>query len=111
MNALVIFSTGILSGLLTIRADRIADSTGLAGDSQAWNIMLEITSLASLLAFVALMVWGFMQYQWWIPILVFLASGVISGILVNRKTFVLFSVSRPLFSLLSIIAAVWCWLI
>ena len=54
--ALVIFCTGILSALLTIRADRIADSTGMEGDSQAWNHMLDITSVASGFAFFALLV-------------------------------------------------------
>ncbi len=73
--------------------------------------LLMIISFASGIAIFALMTWGFLEYQWWIPILVFLASGLISAIIVNGRTFLFFALARPLFSLFSIIAAVWCWFI
>ena len=111
MNALIIFSLGILFGSLTIRIDSIVERTGLVGTSQAWNNLLIITTLASGIAMFALMTWGFVEYQWWIPVLVFLASGIISAIIVNGRTFVFFALARPLFSLFSIIVAVWCWMI
>ncbi len=111
MNALIIFSLGILFGSLTMRADSIAERTGLVGSSKAWNNFLIITTLASGMAMFALMTYGFVEYKWWIPILVFIASGIISAIIVNGRTFVFFTLARPLFSLFSIIAAVWCWVI
>jgi hypothetical protein len=81
----------------------------MAGDSESWNLMLEVTSLISVVAFLALMVWGFIEFEWWLPIVVFFGAGIISSLVVNAKTFVFFFVTRPVFSILSVLAAVWCW--
>ena len=109
MNMLIIFSLGILFGSLTARIDSIVERTGLVGSSQAWDKLLLITTLTSEIALFTLMIWGFLEYQWWIPVLIFLASGITSAIIVNGRTFVFFALARPLISLFSIIATVWCW--
>ncbi len=111
INMLIIFSVGVFFASLTMRIDSIMDRTGMMGSSKSWNIFLTIITLASGISMFALMTYGFIEYKWWIPILVFIGFGLISAIIVNGRTFMFFTMARPLFALFSIISAIWCWII
>lgn len=96
---------GLFFGILTARADTI----GARGGVKSTNLVLLIINTGSLIASVAIFIWGFMNFVWWVTLLVFFVLSFVIGFIVSRSNWFFFYQAIPVTGIItmSIAGAAW----
>lgn len=81
MNYLLL-TMGALLGMLVARVGIVCARGGLVPK----NPLITLFLLASNIGMISIFVWGFMNVEWWVPILVFLTGSFIVAIVVTRNS-------------------------
>jgi hypothetical protein len=105
-----IFAASITSGLLSARVDSALMNAGLRGSSEAWETLVTIAGALNGIACIALFVWAFVTFPWYVPLAIFVGQGLLLGPLIRAVGFFVLSLSRPLLASVCVAGAAWCWI-
>jgi hypothetical protein len=104
MNVALVLS-GIFFGILTARAETIAARGGI----EQVNLALISISFGSMISTFAIIIWGFINLKWWIPLAGFVVISLFVGVIVGRSTWPLFYKAIPITGLITIVVTGYAW--
>ena len=93
---LLLFVMAVTLGMATVR---IATINARGGYQTFEAVVRAITSFASMLMCLALIVWGFAALAWYWPVATFVAASIIVGMAIGRDNWPAFYVIQPLIAL------------
>lgn len=104
MEAYLLLS-GVFFGVLTARAETIANRGGI----EQTNSTVIFINFASMISTFAIMIWGFVNLHWWIPLVGFIVISTLVGVIVDRSTWLIFYRAIPLTGLMTIAINGYAW--
>lgn len=104
---IVVLFCAVMSGYTT----RVA-SRGLGGSILSQNAFKVISGVLGLLSLIAVVVWGFINIEWyWVVGSFLLISAIIVPMLMNKSTFSLWFLVQPILDITCICGACYLWFI
>lgn len=79
--SIALLLSGIFFGVLTARAGTIA----ARGNVEPTNPAIIFINLGSMISTFSIIVWGFINLQWWITLVAFIAISLFVGVIVGRS--------------------------
>ena len=103
---LALLLSGIFLGVLTSYSITVAARGGIE-DRNPVTIIIGFISMISLFAIV---IWGFFEFSWWVPIVSFIGLSLVVGPMVGRQSWAVFYKASPFTGLLTIGLTIAAWL-
>lgn len=100
---IAIYAVIVVVGLLGSRAGLIAGRGGI----QPTTVVPTILNLLGTFGTIALLIWGFFHFPWYIPIIVFLVGSALSAILISQSTWAAWYRAEPVISAIVIAGGGW----
>lgn len=107
MNYALLF-TGLFFGILTARIGGVGARSGVEPSP---NLIMLIINSGSLISVLAIIVWGFMNFTWWVIPLAFIVVSLIVGAIVTRLAWGSFYLAMPVTGLVTIGVTVMAWIL
>ena len=104
--SITLLCLGIFFGVLTARAGTIADRGGI----QQTNTAIILIGFGAMVSTFAIMIWGFISFSWWIPLIAFIPISLLVGLLVGPANWVIFYRATPVTGLIAIGVTTIAWL-
>jgi hypothetical protein len=98
--------SGIFFGALTARAGTIATR----GNIEPANHAMIFINFGSMISTLAIVVWGFINLQWWITLTGFVVISLFVGVIVGRSSWPMFYQAMPITGVLTIAITGYVWL-
>ena len=111
-----LFSLSILFSFLAFRPDYLYNKSGLIGIqpikrlAQAPSIFTSIMDLMNGLALMSMLVWGFINLEWWATLVLLFLQLTIAEKLINYKTAGIFWFLKNLTSAIAVLIATISWM-
>ncbi|QOY53722.1 hypothetical protein HUE87_07360 [Candidatus Sulfurimonas marisnigri] len=105
--SLVLFLSALFFGMLAARAGTVFARSGI----QPTNPFVVIINFGSMISTFAIVVFGFLNLSWWIPIVGFIGISLIAGILINHSTMTFFYKALPVTGLIAIVINTYAWIV
>jgi cell division protein FtsW (lipid II flippase) len=102
---LTLLLAGLFLGLLTSYASTVANRGGIEHS----NIIFAIIGFVAMLAIPAIVIWGFFNFSWWVPIVSFIGLSLVVGPVVGRQSWLFFFKISPLTGLITIAITGYAW--
>ncbi len=106
MNYALLFS-GLFFGVLTARVGGVGARGGVEPSP---NLIRLIINSGSLISVFAIIVWGLMNFTWWVTPLAFIIISLVVGAMVTRLTCGSFYLAMPVTGLVTIGVTVAAWI-
>tara|TARA_Y100000782_G_scaffold112480_1_gene142790 strand:- start:894 stop:1214 length:321 start_codon:yes stop_codon:yes gene_type:complete len=97
--------SGIFFGILTARAGTIA----ARGNIEPTHPAVIFINFGSMISTFAIIVWGFLNLQWWIPLAGFIVISLFVGVIVGRSTWPVFYQAIPITGVITIAVTGYAW--
>lgn len=101
-----LFSLAMCFGLLSARAEAIADK----GNIKSVNPVIKFINFGSMISTFSMVAWGFINLDWWVPIYTFILFYLAASLLINQKRLRLFIYILPVIGLVTISVSAYLWL-
>lgn len=98
--------SGIVCGLTESRITMLMFRGGMQDNASSAAIVGGL----SFLAWVAVFVWTFIVWSWWLPVAAFFAASILIGIAITRAHFAIFYSLRWIFAMITITSALALWI-
>ena len=74
------------------------------------SFLRQIISSLNLVSLIGIMLWGFINLSWYIPIILFFALSFILGIIFGKSRLTLFYKAQPILDILSFCSLIYLWI-
>ncbi|WP_281222106.1 hypothetical protein [Photobacterium sanguinicancri] len=105
MNTLALMIIGLSSGMIASYSETVAGRGGI----QREHSLFAVITFLSMISTFSLIIWGFMNLNWWIPIVAFLGISILQAFLMGRTRFIFFYAIAPILGLITIALASYIW--
>lgn len=92
-----------LLGMLSTRASLVAMRGGWAST----NLLVAILGLVGSFGTIALLIWGFFQFAWYWPIIIFVVGSIMQGIMISRSNLPFWLMLAPVLDLVVLVGGAW----
>lgn len=100
-------AAGLFLGMVTMRVETIFIRAGTPIPSR--SVFSAAVGVIVFPAFLILLGFQFVRFDWWFPFLSFIAVSFVAGLVVNRSTLAAAARLRTITGGLAIVAAAACW--